>query len=151
MKDFNRAGTLAALAFAALAGFAACDSEDPTVATSDVIGAWTGTTSQQRPLEFSVTSAGVATGVFAYQMSGQCNFTVTHELISAGQPIAVSRGEFTTGQTQIGNSASGPAFITISGEFTSSTTARGAFLIQHAPCGDTLSLSWTATKNGTPD
>jgi hypothetical protein len=133
---------IAAFAFVALAGFVACGDDELTVATGDVIGEWSGTTSQQRALEFTVVSEGVSEGQFGYQMTGQCNFTTAQALNAQGS-MAISRGKFSTGKTQIGLGA----FITISGEFTSSTTAKGDFLIEHGPCGDTLNINWTATKH----
>jgi hypothetical protein len=127
---------------AALTGFVACSDEDLTVATADVVGDWTGTTSQQRALGFTVNSGGVTEGDFAYQMTGQCNFTTSH-LLNASEAIAISGGKFTSGRTQVGLGV----FVTVSGEFTSSTTAKGSVLIQHAPCSDTLNITWTAAKN----
>lgn len=130
-----------AFTIVALAGFVACGDDDLTVAPADVVGGWSGTTSQQRPLDFTVTSAGVAEGQFGYQMTGQCNFT-TAQPLNATDAVTISAGKFTTGRTQIGAGV----FVTIEGEFTSSTTAKGTFLIQHAPCADTLNITWTATK-----
>jgi hypothetical protein len=138
-------GLAIACTIAALAGFTACSEDEPTVASSAVVGEWSGTTSQQRSLNFSVSSGGVGDGSFGYVMTGTCNFSVAHAL-NAAQPLTISDGKFTTGKTQIGTGTGGGAFVTIDGEFTSSTTAKGTFLIQHAPCGDTLNLTWTATK-----
>jgi hypothetical protein len=130
-----------AFAIAALAGFGACSDDDLVVDNGDVVGQWAGTTSQQKVLDFTVTPAGVADGQFGYQMTGQCNFNTAHAL-NATQELEISDGKFTTGKTQVGAGV----FVTIAGEFTSSTTATGTFLIQHAPCGDTLNITWTATK-----
>ncbi len=142
MNHRRHEAVVLAMTLAALAGFASsCSDDDLTVATADIVGVWSGTTSQQRPLEFNVESSGVADGQFGYQMTGTCNFT-TSQVINAAEGIPVSSGKFTTGKTQIGAGV----FITIAGEFTSSTTATGTFLIQHAPCGDTLNISWSATK-----
>lgn len=129
------------LAMTVFAGFAACSDDDLTVASGDVVGSWSGTTSQNRDLDFTVTSQGVMDGGFAYQMTGTCNFTIAQPVNASGG-IPISHGKFTTGKTQLGTGV----FLTIDGEFTSSTTARGTFLLQHAPCGDTLNLTWTATK-----
>jgi len=142
MNHRRHEAVVIAFAIVALAGFTACSEDDLTVGNEDVIGAWAGTTSQQQALDFTVTSSGVADGQFGYQMTGQCNFTLAQPL-NAVQALEISGGKFTTGKTQLGAGV----FVTIAGEFTSSTTATGTFLIQHAPCGDTLNITWTATKN----
>jgi hypothetical protein len=142
MNNRRREALVIAFAIVVLAGLAACADDDLTVASGDVIGAWSGTTSQQRAVDFTVMSSGVGDGEFGYQMTGTCNFNTIHP-INAADGMEIDRGKFTTGKTQIGSGA----FVTISGEFTSSTTAKGTFLIQHAPCGDTLNITWTATKN----
>ena len=142
MTQRRHQAVVIAFAIVATAGFAACSDDDLTVAGGDVVGEWSGTTSQQRTLDFTVTSSGVAQGQFGYQMTGQCNFNVAHPL-NASPALAIDGGRFTTGKTQIGSGV----FVTIDGEFTSSTTANGTFLIQHAPCADTLNITWTATKN----
>jgi hypothetical protein len=146
MNHRRHEAVVIAFAIIAMTGFLACSDDDLTVATGDVIGAWAGSSSQQQALDFTVASAGVASGQFGYQMTGQCNFTSTHQL-NASEALEIGRGKFTTGKTQIGAGSNGPAFITISGEFTSSTTATGTILIQHAPCQDTVTIAWTATKN----
>ena len=145
MNNRRHAGVVIAFTIVAVAGFAACGDEDLTVATSEVVGDWSGTTSQQRTLDFTVTSSGVTAGSFGYQMAGTCTFNVVHAL-NAAQPLAISRGKFSTGKTQIGVGTGGAAYVTIAGEFTSSTTAKGTFLIEHAPCQDTLNITWTASK-----
>lgn len=142
MSRRRDAGVVIACLLASVAGFAACSEDVPTVAAADVVGEWTGTTSQQRALDFTVVPGGVSDGDFAYQMTGQCNFTTSHALTTSNA-IAISGGKFSSGKTQIGLGV----FVTVSGEFTSSTTANGSVLIQHAPCGDTLNITWTASKN----
>ena len=145
MNNRRHEAVVLAFTIVALGGFVACSEDDLTVATSDVVGTWSGTTSQDRSLEFSVNSGGVTGGQFGYQMTGTCNFT-TAQAINTAEAVAITGGKFTTGKTQIGVGVGGGAFITISGEFTSSTTAKGNVLIQHAPCGDTLNITWNATK-----
>lgn len=118
-----------------------CGKSDSPVGTSDVVGAWVGTTSQQQPLSFTVASSGVTDGTFSYQMTHTCTST-TRIQITTTQPLPVNGGGFTTGKTQIGTST----FYTATGKFTSSTAATGTLLIQDGVCRDTLNLTWTASR-----
>lgn len=132
--------TLAALA--AVGGASACgDSTDP-IDEGDVVGEWSGTTSQGRPVAFTVSEDGVTDAQFGYSMSRSCTFTDVFS-ITAPDPLEVEDARFSTGKTQVGQAV----FVTIHGEFTSSSRATGTMLIQHAPCSDTLNLTWSATKN----
>jgi hypothetical protein len=132
----------AVLAVAAIAPATACGDSDDPIAADDVAGEWTGSTSQGQPLAFTVTRQGVTDGQFGYTMSRSCKFTDAFA-ISAPDPLRVEAGRFSTGRTQVGQTV----FLTITGEFTSSTRATGTMLIQHAPCSDTLNISWDATKD----
>lgn len=137
----RRRAVVAALAFAAAAGFAAC-ADDSALAPADVAGSWTGATSQNQPVTLTVTNEGVSEGSFSYQMQGVCTFTAT-AVITTQEVLPIDGASFTTGKTQIGYDT----FLTASGKFSSPTAATGTLTIAHGPCRDTLELTWHAAKH----
>jgi hypothetical protein len=132
-------------AFALLAaiGFASCGGDDATaVATADVVGSWTGSTSQEKPMLFTVNAAGVSQSTFTFALTGSRCFYTTTLLIPTTQPIAISDAHFSIDKTQVGINL----FVSGTGDFKSSSEASGTFAVQDGQCGDTLSLTWNATR-----
>jgi hypothetical protein len=130
------------VAFSAAAGFAACGANDDSIGPQQAAGNWAGATSQAKPMLFTVTSAGVSQATFTYVLQGsRCSATFTL-LVPTTQPLSIAGGRFTIAQTQIGQNL----FISATGRFASSTTATGTFVVQDGQCGDTLNLTWNATK-----
>jgi hypothetical protein len=138
-----RRGTVVLLVLLAVnAAVAACGTKDAALGPQDTAGNWAGSTSQDKEVLFTVTPAGVAHATLTYVLEGsRCAYTSTVQ-IPTSPAIAISDGHFTVARTQIQSSL----FVSGAGEFASSASATGTFLVQDGQCGDTLSLTWSATK-----
>ena len=90
----------------------------------------------------TVTSAGVSDATFTYVLQGShCGYTSMLQIPST-QAMPINGGRFTMERTQAGAAL----FISATGQFASSTQATGTLLVQDGQCGDTLSVTWSATK-----
>jgi hypothetical protein len=142
MRHRHRFVVLAAVA--ASAALAACSSKDATTApvSHDVTGEWSGTTSQDKNMLFTVTAAGVSHATFTYVLQGsRCFYTSTLQ-VPTTTAMTIASNRFILDRTQVGSAL----FISGSGTFSSSTAATGTFVVQDGQCGDTLSLTWSAAK-----
>jgi len=132
-------GTAAALS---LALFAAC-SKDASGPSHPYVGGWTGLTSQSQPLNLLVADDGIVIVSTAIAVSGvSCADTLVGGVgrDPSEAAFAVTDGEFTVAwTTSLGTRSLTGAF--------DGTTASGTLTVADTFCGDTLSLSWTATKS----
>jgi uncharacterized repeat protein (TIGR01451 family) len=104
-------------------------------------GAWTGTTSQGQPYEFTVKNGGSAISPLKIGCSGT-GFTVVTTFYLPEIPIGGSAFSFSGGSCPV---------ITTNGIFTSTTTANGAATCKFTPSytcpfSGTINATWTATK-----
>ena len=131
----------------------ACGGDSPTgpSAAAGYNGQWSGTTSQGRPVEFTVSSNHVTAVTVGYVFGG-CSGSKTFANLNV--EIFDVSGPGPGGQTTP-NSSKGFAYgsgapdgssVQIQGFFRSNTTADGVVVFAEYPgCGDGFGL-WTATK-----
>ncbi len=102
-------------------------------------GDWSGTTSQGLSFGFTVVGNALTQSQMSYNLSGSCSQTPTGQTTTYSTPVAVTGHTF---------SASGTA--TISGTFSSGTTASGTFSVSFTGnppgCNSSASGSWTASR-----
>ncbi len=121
---------------------AGCSGHADPIGPRDAAGNWAGSTSQDKGMLFTVTSAGVSDATFTYVLQGsRCGYTSMLQ-IPAAQAMPINGGRFVMERTQAGAAL----FISATGQFASSTRATGTLLVQDGQCGDTLSVTWSATK-----
>ena len=116
--------------------FLACsDSTGPI----DPVGSWSGQTSQNRAVAFTVTSAGITEATINYRVVGDfC--TATIETTVGGAAVSIENNAF---QVEF---STGSADFTVSGTFTSSSAANGTLVVDDFQCGGTVNATWTASK-----
>jgi hypothetical protein len=104
---------------------------------SDLSGAWSGTTSQGKPITFAVNSSNVVTAIdFDYVITGN-NCTASALEVDDVGTLDVSSMKFSV-------STAGHA---ISGTFSSVTSVTGSLTISSAVgCVGSVTATWTATK-----
>jgi hypothetical protein len=137
-----RAPTAAIVLAAALLAAPACGSDEDPIGPADVAGSWSGTTSQNRAVEFDISSQGFARGSFSYQLGGtRCNAPRTIEVVG-GAAVPIHDGEFSVPRTQIGPNA----YLSAEGHFTSNRDANGTLTIEDGDCQSNITSTWTATK-----
>ena len=119
---------------------AACsDSLSP----EDLVGTWTGTTSQGRAMGFTVTGAGLTGASLSYHLDGTfCSYDSQMEF-SLGTPIEIIDLEFEALNFTIGVGKT----LTVSGQFTSASEASGSASISDSDCSGTATFTWTAGKH----
>jgi hypothetical protein len=135
------------------AGMSACDGGSGPIAPSPggpsgYAGQWSGTTSQGRPIAFTVSETQKVTAItIGYSFNG-CSATNTFtdlslDIGSPPNPAAPSPGPgfgFGSGPPD------GPNYTQIYGSFTSSTTATGsAIFLAYSGCGN-AAAAWSATR-----
>lgn len=126
-------------AFATIGGCG--DDEDGPIGPSEVTGTWSGTTSQDREIEFIVAGGNIAQGSFSYDLQGSgCPGATGGVVIQGGGAVPIQNGEFTFPRTQIGQNS----FLTANGTFSSATSASGSFEVEDGACE--VAVTWTATK-----
>jgi hypothetical protein len=138
----SRLPTLCAAA-AGLLAFAACgDDGTGPGAVTPATGTWSGSTSQARPMSFTVTSQGITSATLEYQLTGtSCGFTGTIT-VSSSSPVPITNGQFDTGSFPVGSSST----MRATGRFTSATQGNGTISISDGSCGGSVSLTWTASR-----
>jgi hypothetical protein len=112
--------------------------------TQDLVGTWSGTTSQSKPISLTVSAQGITDVEFSFHLTGTvCSYDSNVE--QGGPAVGISGGEFDWGPNQLGSAGSGAGW-TLSGRFSSSTAASGSLTIGDAGCQGELTVTWTATK-----
>lgn len=140
VRPFPRLAASLLLALALSAG--ACGSDDDPLGPADLTGAWSGSTSQNRVIEFDISAQGFVRGSFTFVLNGaRCSVPRTIEIVG-GTAVPIQNGEFTVPPTQIGPNA----FLSAEGHFTSSTAANGTLTIEDGDCPSNITSTWTATK-----
>ena len=103
-------------------------------------GMWSGTTSQGRPISFTVAGNAVTVATIGYSASGNCSPVPTGSTITPGVPLPING-------TSISITFGGG---TITGTFSSATAASGTFSVSFAGipsgCSSNASGTWTATR-----
>ena len=105
-------------------------------------GDWSGTTSQGRPIRFTVADLRVTAVTVDYAFSG-CTGTVT---IAASAPLQNPSGTASAVVTNIPNGPTGPSRTVVNFLFPSIASANGTVQFADYPgCGGT-NATWTAAK-----
>jgi hypothetical protein len=142
------------LGFALCALLSACGNSDrgPTLPTPAASlrydGEWSGTTSQGRPITFTVSSDQRVTAItVGYSFNG-CSGVNTFSSLNLviGSPPNPSPVTPVPGFGYGSGPPDGPHYTQIYGSFTSSTTATGSVIFGDYPgCGNSVGI-WSATK-----
>jgi hypothetical protein len=128
----------------------ACSGDSPTApSTSGYNGDWSGTTSQGRPVAFTVSSDRITAITVGYGFGG-CSGSKTFgnlnlEIFDVSGPGGQTSPNLSKGFAH-GSGAPDGSSVQIQGFFRSNTTADGLVLFAEYPgCGDGVGF-WTATK-----
>jgi hypothetical protein len=137
-----------ALAAAALAGCGGSKTTAPTPPSggaADYQGQWAGTTSQGRPISFTVSADQKVTAITVGYSFGSCSGSNTYSNLN----LAIGTGLNPSSGVGFGfgsGSPEGPSYVQVYGSFASSTTASGTLVFGSFPgCGNAGGI-WTATK-----
>jgi IPT/TIG domain-containing protein len=106
-------------------------------------GSWSGSTSQGRPLSFTVSGSTITSLMVTYQLSGCPAF-----VLSDPTSVSISNNSFSRNANITANGTI-VGFVTLVGTFTSNVTASGTVtVVENAPssCPGSLSGTWTATR-----
>jgi hypothetical protein len=107
----------------------------------DYNGVWSGTTSQDKEISFTVENNAVISDTFELEMRGNGCTTNSKGTFGIDAPIVDGSFEDSTDNSFIGTSHA------ISGKFDSETTASGTFRFsQTKGCPGSVEVEWTATK-----
>ena len=120
-----------------------CACAPPRPTPLDFSGSWTGTTSQGRPIAFTVSRDLAITGLTLEYAFGTCSGSVA---IPANVPLLNTTATAAANVVYTPNGPSGPDRINTFFTFTSTTNANGTVLFaDFAGCSNTTA-TWTATK-----
>jgi hypothetical protein len=111
-------------------------------------GEWSGTTSQGRPITFTVSSEQKVTAItVGYNFNGCSGLNTFPNLnLDIGTPPNPSAPSLGPGFGFGSGPPDGPSFTEVLGSFTASTTATGSVIFGAYPvCGNAAAL-WTASK-----
>ncbi|NTU85297.1 MAG: hypothetical protein HGA45_39075 [Chloroflexales bacterium] len=114
-------------------------------------GSWAGTTSQSRPIGFTVAGNGITQTVFGYDFRSSCGVSGTIT-VTFGIPSPISDDAFSVSFDDAGPSS---LSYDLSGSFSSPSTASGDLSLTYSrsfpytSCSATADLTWTATRGAT--
>ncbi len=107
----------------------------------DLNGEWSGTTSQSKPISFTVTGSGITSVTVGFRTENSFCSSEGSMTSTFSQPLSISNNSFTL---SMGGGGPGSTSISGSGTFNSQSSASGNLQFSN-DCGS-ASATWSATK-----
>lgn len=140
---------LAVWAVAAACAMTACKSGDGGAGPElSYVGAWEGTTSQARQVQFYVEDDGVHLVALGFTIPGTSCTTNVAVFLSREAPDTSFQID---GADLAVNTSGSSGVLDFEGSFTSATAASGTLRVTSTACGGVIDLTWTASKASTPE